>query len=82
MREIIHRKDGITYERNSKKCDFDCNLNIHYWVDKREKLKVIANAYNIKYNKLCRDILDKYINENYEAALSIIEIDKNLTESK
>ena len=61
MKQIIHRKDGITYEREVKVNDFDCNLNIRYFKKKREKLKEIAKTKGIDSNKLIREVLDVYI---------------------
>lgn len=61
MRQTIHRKDGITYEREVKLNDFDCWLNIRYHKEKREQLKEIAKCKGIDYNKLVRQVLDLYI---------------------
>lgn len=61
MKQIIHRKDGIIYEREVKVNNFDCHLNIKYFLKKRNKLKEIAKIKGTDYNKLVREILDNYI---------------------
>ena len=61
----INRKDGITYEKTYYVNDFDCNLNIRYSRDKKNKLKTIAKEENKSYNELVRYILDKYM-ESYK----------------
>lgn len=61
MRQTIHRKDGITYERLVKDKNFDCNLNINYYTQKIAILKKIAEIENTDYSKMIREQLDKLI---------------------
>ena len=61
----IERKDGIIYDKTYHIHGFDCNLNIKYFKNKKEKLKEIAKSRNVKYNELVRVILDAYI-DSYE----------------
>lgn len=63
MRQTIHRKDGITYERLVKDKNFDCNLNINYYTYKIDILKKIAKLEGTDYSKLIRDDLDKLIDK-------------------
>lgn len=63
MRQTIHRKDGITYERLVKEKKFDCNLNINYYTSKINVLKKIAELEGTDYSKLIRDNLDKLIDK-------------------
>ena len=59
----ITRKDGIVYERKSRKDIYDVKINLRYFKDKLEMLKEIANKKNTKVQPLIRSILDKYIEE-------------------
>lgn len=59
----ITRKDGIVYERKSRKDIYDVKINLRYFKDKLEILKEIANKKNTKVQPLIRSILDKYIEE-------------------
>lgn len=60
---MITRKDGIVYERKSRKDIYDVKINLRYFKDKLETLKEIANKKNTKFQPLIRSILDKYIEE-------------------
>lgn len=57
----IERKDGITYDKTYRVNDFDCNLNIRYWKEKKEELKLIAKFHGSNYNNLLRNVIDDYI---------------------
>ena len=59
--ETITRKDGITYQRKKRNNNFDCHLNIKYYKNKIDKLKLIADKKNIKYNAMIRDLLEEFI---------------------
>ena len=59
----ITRKDGIVYERKSRKDIYDVKINLRYFKDKLDMLKEIANKKNTKVQPLIRSILDKYIEE-------------------
>lgn len=61
MIQSVNRKDGITYTRKVKESKLECRLNLRISKDIKEKLKKIAEANNIKYNKLVRNIIEDYV---------------------
>lgn len=61
--ETITRCDGITYKRAKRNYNFDCNLNIKFYKEKIEKLKVIAERLGTNYNQLVRDLIDDLIKQ-------------------
>lgn len=74
MRQTIHRKDGITYERLVKEKNFDCNLSVHYYKRKIAILKQIAEIENTDYSKMVRELFDKFIDKKVK--------EHNLTKSE
>lgn len=62
-KQEIRRSDGIIYQREIKKANYDCSLTIRFSRTNIEKLKEIAKSENIKYNALARKVLEKYIEE-------------------
>ena len=63
MRQTIHRKDGITYERLVKEKNYDCNLSVHYFRKKIAILKKIAELEGDNYSDMVRDLFDKFIDK-------------------
>lgn len=63
MRQTIHRKDGITYERLVKEKNYDCNLSVHYFRKKIAILKKIAELEGNNYSDMVRDLFDKFIDK-------------------
>ena len=63
MRQTIHRKDGITYERLIKEKNYDCNLSVHYFKKKIAILKQIAELEGDNYSEMIRELIDKFIDK-------------------
>lgn len=61
----IIRKDGIEYEKKPKNINYDSSLNIRFTKKNIERLKLIAEKENTKYNTLARKLIEDYI-EWYE----------------
>lgn len=65
MKQIIHRKDGITYEREVKDKNYNIHMQIKYYDTQIEKLKYIAEYKGINYSELVRNLCDDYIAKEY-----------------
>lgn len=65
-KEIITRKDGITYERKKRTLNQTFGMTLRVQKELVDKLKVIAESQGKKYQPLAKEILCKYIEENYD----------------
>lgn len=61
MKQIIHRKDGITYERKAKDKNFDARVTIKVNQEDVDALKIIAEYLGDNYTQMCREQLYKLI---------------------
>ena len=61
MKQIITRKDGITYERNWNIKDYQKHLHIRIEKETLDKLKNIAIKKEINYSDIVRDLINDYI---------------------
>lgn len=62
---LIVRKDGISYYRTKKKINYDKLLAIKWSEESIKKLKQIAKRKNIKYQILMKQVLEEYIEREY-----------------
>lgn len=61
MTQTITRSDGITYERRTKKGQYDTKIQIRLATQDVEKLKEYAVKENIKYTSLIRELIEDFI---------------------
>ena len=61
-KNVIHRKDGITYSRKSRSLLYGKKINLKIETDTYNKLMEIAQRKQITFSKLLRAIFEEYIN--------------------
>lgn len=61
MTQTITRSDGITYERRTKKAQYDGKVQIRLANKDVEKLKDYAKKENLNYTSLIRELIEDFI---------------------
>ena len=61
MKQTITRNDGITYERRTRKVQYDTKTNIRLSSEELQRLKDYAARENVKYTSLMREIIEDFI---------------------
>lgn len=66
MKKKVIRKDGIEYERTVKEDQLTKKLTIRLSPQLIEKIKQVADYKNEKYNTMCRNIIEDYVEKEIE----------------
>ena len=61
-KQVIHRKDGITYLRRGRCRFYEKKINLKIGTDIYDKLMEIAQKKQTTFSKLLREILEEYVN--------------------
>ena len=60
-KQLITRKDGITYERNWNVKGYYTHLNIRINENTIIRLKKVANKKQVKYSDIVRNLIEDYL---------------------
>jgi len=60
-KQVITRKDGITYERNWDVKEYYKHLNIRINEDTLIRLRKVADKKQVKYSDIVRNLIEDYL---------------------
>lgn len=60
-KQVITRKDGITYERNRDVKGYYTHLNIRINENTLIRLKKVADKKQVKYSDIVRNLIEDYL---------------------
>ena len=59
--KMLIKRNGTEFYRKRKKVNFEKHITFRYSEEKVNKLKLIAENMNIKYQTLIKQVLDEYL---------------------